>query len=76
MASAAPLELEDDVDEFARLGVGQAAADLVEQQRRGAGGERAGEFEALAVDEAKRLGAAVGDAGHAGRRRAISAARA
>ena len=68
IGDAAPLELEDDVDQFARLGVGQAAADLVEQQRRRAGRQRAGEFEALAVDQAERLGAAVGDAGHAGRR--------
>ena len=55
------LEFEDDVDQFVRLGVGQAAADLVEQQHRGVGRQRAGELEALAVDEAERLRAPVGD---------------
>ena len=43
-------QFEDDVDQFVRLGVGQAAADLVEQQHGGAGRERAGEFEPLAID--------------------------
>ena len=43
------------------LGVGQAAADFVEQQRLRIGGERARQFEPLAVDEAERLGPPVGD---------------
>ena len=62
MAMPRRLSSRIDVDEFARLAVGQAAADLVEQQHRGIGGERARQFEALAVDQAERLGAPVGDA--------------
>ena len=71
---AARLNSQDDVDQFARLGVGQAAADLVEQQHRGIGGERAGEFEPLAVEEAERLGAPVGDRRHAAQRERLDRA--
>ena len=62
IATPLRLQLEDDVDELVRLGVGQSAADLVEQQHGRAGRERAGELQALAVDQAERLGAPVGDA--------------
>ena len=64
-ADVAAPQLEDGVDQLARLGVGQAAADLVEQQQVGIARERAGQFEPLAVEQAERLGAAVGDAHHA-----------
>ena len=59
---AAGFQFEDDVDQFARLGVGQSAADLVEQQHGGIGGERARELEPLAIEQAERFGAPVGDA--------------
>ena len=42
------------------LGVGQAAADLVEQQHRRVGGQRPGELEPLAVQQPEALGAPVG----------------
>ena len=67
----ARFQFQNDVDEFVGLGVGEAAADLVEQQHRGAGRERAGEFEPLAVDEAERLGAPVGDPRHGGERKRV-----
>ena len=72
---AAALQLEDHVDEFVRLGVGQAAADLVEQQHCRAGGERARELQPFAVDQAERLGAPIGEAGHAGQRQRLDGAR-
>ncbi len=61
----APPELADRLDQLARLAIGQAAADLVEQQQRGAGGEGSGQFEALAVEKTERLGGAVGELQHA-----------
>ena len=67
----AGFQFENDVDEFVRLGVGQAAADLVQQQHCGAGGERAGELEPLAIDESERLRAPVGDGSHAGQRKRV-----
>ena len=62
---AAASQLEDRADQLLRLGVGQPAADLVEQQQRRLGRQRARKLEPLAVEQAERLGAAVGDAGHA-----------
>ena len=59
------LQLEDRADQFLRLGVGQPAADLVEQQQRRPGRQRAGELEALAVEQPERLGGPVGDRDHA-----------
>ena len=62
---AAPSQLEDRADQFLRLGVGQPAADLVEQQQRRLGRQRARELQPLAVEQAERFGGPVGDAGHA-----------
>ena len=55
------LQLADRLDELVRLRVGQAAADLVEQQHRRVGRERPRELEPLAVEQPERLGAAVGE---------------
>jgi hypothetical protein len=65
---ATRLELTNGGDKFARLAVGKAAADLVEQQNRWTGAERARQFEPLAVEQAKRFGAPIGDAHHAAKR--------
>ena len=62
---AARANAADDVDEFLRLGVGQAAADFVKQQDRWTGGERARKLQAFAVHQAECLGFAVGEAEHA-----------
>ena len=43
----------DRLDEFARLRVGEAAADLVEQQHASVGGERPRQLEPLAVEQAQ-----------------------
>ena len=59
-------ELENNVDEPIRLGVRQAAADLVEQQDLRVGCESARKLEPLAVDEAEGFGAPVGDHRHFG----------
>jgi hypothetical protein len=65
---AACVQLPDGCDKFARLGVGQAAADLVEQQHRRVGAERARKFEPFAVEQAEGLGAPVGEWQHAAER--------
>ena len=54
-------------DEPLGLGVGQPAGDLVEQQQPRAGRQRPRQLETLAVEQAERLGAAVGDVDEAGR---------
>ena len=65
----AGFQFEDDVDELVRLGIGQSAADFVQEQHGGAGRERAGEFQPLPIDESERLSAPVGDCRHAGQRK-------
>ena len=50
----------DEIDQRRGLVLDQAAGDLVEQQHARAGGERAGEFQALAVEQRQAAGAAVG----------------
>ncbi len=55
----------DGVDQFARLAVGQAAADLIEQQHARPGRQRAGQLQPLAVEQAERFGAPVGERQHA-----------
>ncbi len=64
-ADAAALETLDGVNEFLRFGIGQPAADLVEQDHFGLGGQRPGELEPLSVEQAERLGLAIGDRQHA-----------
>ena len=56
----------DDLDELGHLRVGQAAGHLVEQQQPGLGGEGAGQFQPLALEQAEPRGGQVGLAGHAG----------
>ena len=48
------------------LGVGEAARHLVEQQELGPGGERAGDLQPLALQQAEPAGRQVGLAGHPG----------
>src|SRR5581483_3896758 len=52
-------------DELRRLLVGEPGSDLVEQEHPGIGGERAGELEPLAVQEADGVGGPVRDVRHA-----------
>ena len=65
MAMPRDAQLADHADEFAGFPVREAAADLVEQQDGRVGGQGAGEFQPLAVEQPQRLGPAVGDAEHA-----------
>ena len=51
----------DEFDEFAAFGFGQAAGDLVEEQKPRGAGERARQLEALAAQQIERAGAAVGE---------------
>ncbi len=71
----APAQLQDGGDQLARLGVGQAAADLVEQQHHRISRQRARQLEALAVEQAEGLGAAVRQAQHAAQLYGFDAAR-
>ena len=54
-------QLADRLDQLVRLRVGQAAADLVQQQHGRVGCERARQLEPLAVEQPERLGAPVGE---------------
>ena len=56
----------DDLDQLGDLGVGEAACHLVQQQQRGLGGQRPGQFQPLALQQAEPFGGHVRLAGHAG----------
>jgi hypothetical protein len=63
----------DDLDELGDLWVGQAARHLVQEQQPGAGGQRPGQLEPLALEQAEALGRAVGLRGQAGPARTSAA---
>ncbi len=56
----------DDPDQLGHLGIGQPAGDLIEQQQPRAGGQRPGDLEPLAREQAEPLGRAVGVGAEAG----------
>ncbi len=58
IATPAAVHLADRRDELVGLGIGQAGADLVEQQHHRAGRERPRQLEPLAVEQAEALGRA------------------
>ncbi len=71
---AAPVEQVNNVDQLARLGVGQAAAYFIEQQHFWVRRERAGKFETLAIKQSKSLGLAIGQPHHAAQFKGFDAA--
>ena len=56
----------DQLDEFGAFGLGQAAGDLIEEQKPGRARQRTRQFEALAPQQIERAGAAIGGADEAG----------
>ena len=54
------------LDEHMRLGFGEAAGDLVEEEKPRRGGERAGELQAFPLEQRQRAGAPVGERQEAG----------
>jgi hypothetical protein len=57
---AARLDAPDERHQLGRLGLGEPARDLVEEEQRGAGGQRAAQLQALAVEESQRARPPVG----------------
>jgi len=61
---AATAQLAHDRNEFVRFGIGEAGADLVEEQHARFRAERAREFEPFSVEQAQRRRLPVSDAEH------------
>jgi hypothetical protein len=73
---AAPVQHADGLDQLGSVAVSQAAADLVEQQHDRIGGKCPRQLEPFAIEQAERLGAAIGQLDHAAQAQRIDAARA
>jgi hypothetical protein len=58
------VELFDDLDEFARFGIGQTAANFVEQQDLGVGRQRTRKLKALTIEQGERFGLSIGETKH------------
>src|SRR5271155_4884759 len=64
----------DRLDQLRRLGIGQARADLIQQQHDRIGGDGARQFQTLAVQKAERLRSTVGNLQHAAKPQRVDAA--